>query len=75
VRRVGYEPARRKTEEIQNNSSASNPAAVFFARAKRQPDAPKPYRHIDPTSGDVVLHDIPDNADELWNVIGFVDTV
>ena len=40
VSRVGYELARWKAQEIQNSSSARNPAAVFFAWAKKQPDAP-----------------------------------
>ena len=67
---VGYELALWKAQEIQSSSSARNPAAVFFAWAKRQPaapqpTAPKPDRHIDSKSGDVVLHDITDSADEL----------
>ena len=40
VSRVGYELALWKTQEIQNSSSVRNPAAVFFAWAKKQPDAP-----------------------------------
>ena len=36
VRTVGYELSRWKAREIQNSSSARNPAAVFFAWAMRQ---------------------------------------
>lgn len=37
VKAVGYELARWKAQEVQIGSSARNPAAVFFAWAKRQP--------------------------------------